>query len=223
MITGTIQPGSKLGYVRGYSLLKRISSRSRGSRRLPPGGSSPHASSLWRALRSRRARAPPAPGRPGLGGRRGGRELRGRGPACPMASPGRGAGRYFSHLPGPRARSASGSQYVARAPPAVCASFEGKQALGRLDSACRLHVYSAHQSGPVRVAEGAGAPRGKRGRVQWKLGRPGRGTRASRESGRPPRAPGGRAGAAPTRPPAAALDCCAGWEVAKCHSKSALV
>lgn len=185
--------------VRADTLLGRTSRRARGLRPLSLDGSPPLLSSLRPPLCSSPKLNPGRRLGPALrreGGSRGGAGL-------PNGRSRAGGGALFQLRP--RARGASRAQNVARPRPPLRALRRAEQALGTLEQAGRLHVHSAHPPAPVRVAEGAGAPRGERGRVQRKLGRPGRGTRRPGKSlpEAPSAARGRRALLSPT--PAAAL------------------
>lgn len=100
-----------------------------------------------------------APGEDRLAGGGGGESGGGAGRAqLALPSGGRGS---ISAAPGPQARGTSRARNVERPGSVQCAPSEGQQTLGTWGPACRLHVRSAHQSAPVFLAEGAGAPRGE--------------------------------------------------------------
>ena len=181
------------------------------------------ASSLWQALRSRRARAPRVPGRPRPAGRRCRGELQGRGPFCPIGFPGRGAGRYFSRSPG-RGRAERPGLIMWRVPRQLCAHLlrgsKLSDAWNRPAAFMSTLLINQAQYAWLKELglreENEGVYNGSWGGRGEVCGRPGK-------SVRPQCAPGGRAGTAPTRPAAAALDRCTGWEVLKPHSRSTLV
>lgn len=157
------KPLSNRLYFRVAILLKKISSWCRCSRRLSPDGSSPLTSSGFHHC-SRPGLSPQLPRGP-IDGATAGGVSQGRVRACPMGSVGWGAEPYFCSSSGPQAWCFSLCQYVARFWSAVCARCKEAHSFRTLGPACRLHVYAAHQSAPVCLAQGAGAPRGKWGRV----------------------------------------------------------